>query len=280
VFLCGCPELAAGGPYTRKTIPDYPHPNCDCMVEPRLKDSDDLINELRAYVRGEPAGNDIELWAQEHGLGEDDRQIVIKGPEEIKPWTTQEPDNEFVKQFMSRDGEKIISIDDEIKKVRQVGIAANNSEEFGTIFDKNGVILKVLRGDKNDKNHLYVPSEIDDIIKKGPITNYTLIHYHISGGSFSLDDLQTLLTYKEFSAFYVTTKSGSRYRMALGNTKMTLSELDEYWMKFYAAIEKKLEPDIKSGILTKNYGKIIISRELSRILKNKFEWDYEEVYNE
>jgi hypothetical protein len=27
-FLCDCPELAKGGPYTKATIPPYPHPNC------------------------------------------------------------------------------------------------------------------------------------------------------------------------------------------------------------------------------------------------------------
>jgi hypothetical protein len=72
-FSCACPEIAAEGPYTKDTIPAYPHPNCDCMVEPRLKDSDDLIRDLKDYVNGVPSegANEISLWAQRYELGED-----------------------------------------------------------------------------------------------------------------------------------------------------------------------------------------------------------------
>jgi hypothetical protein len=73
VWLCGCEELATGGPYTKDTIPPYPHPNCDCMVRPRLKDHKEFMRDLKDYVKGVPSegANEISLWAQEHGLGED-----------------------------------------------------------------------------------------------------------------------------------------------------------------------------------------------------------------
>jgi hypothetical protein len=94
VFLCTCPELAAGGPYTKETIPDYPHPNCDCMVEPRLADSDDLIRDLKDYVNGVPSegANEISLWSQEHGLADDGSGVKPQGKEteiEVSPLTAE-----------------------------------------------------------------------------------------------------------------------------------------------------------------------------------------------
>jgi hypothetical protein len=43
------------------------------MVEGRLKDSGDLIKDPKDYVNGVPSegANEISLWAQEHGLGEE-----------------------------------------------------------------------------------------------------------------------------------------------------------------------------------------------------------------
>ncbi|MDR1174691.1 MAG: DUF3626 domain-containing protein [Treponema sp.] len=84
VWLCDCEELAGAGPYTKETIPPYPHPNCDCMVRPRLKDSDDLIRDLKDYINGVPSegANDISLWAQKHGLEEE--PTAIKLPESEK----------------------------------------------------------------------------------------------------------------------------------------------------------------------------------------------------
>jgi hypothetical protein len=64
----------------------------------------------------------------------------------------------------------------ELDKLGLPQIIANNIEEFGTIFDKSGMILKVVRGDKNDKGHLFIPRETEDIIKKGTKGQYTLVH--------------------------------------------------------------------------------------------------------
>jgi hypothetical protein len=65
---------------------DFVTHNCDCMVEPRVKDGDDLINELRAYMKGEPEGNDIALWAQEQGLADDGTVgMMVPGGAEGEP---------------------------------------------------------------------------------------------------------------------------------------------------------------------------------------------------
>jgi hypothetical protein len=65
--------------YNLTTIPDHTYVangiivhNCDCMVEPRVRNGDELIDELRAYVKGEPEGNRIALWAKQHDLGQED----------------------------------------------------------------------------------------------------------------------------------------------------------------------------------------------------------------
>jgi hypothetical protein len=70
---CDCPDIAAAGPYKADNIPPYPHtrhPNCDCLVEPRLKDHDEFIQQLRDYVHGEdtPGAHEIEKWALENNL--------------------------------------------------------------------------------------------------------------------------------------------------------------------------------------------------------------------
>ncbi|MDR0722745.1 MAG: hypothetical protein LBF75_08175, partial [Treponema sp.] len=71
VWLCGCEELAAGGPYTKDTIPPYPHPNCDCMVRPRLKDHEEFMKQLLDYAhdRDTPGARAIEEWADTYDVG-------------------------------------------------------------------------------------------------------------------------------------------------------------------------------------------------------------------
>jgi hypothetical protein len=72
VWLCGCEELAGAGPYTKETIPPYPHPNCDCMVRPRLKDGKEFMQQLLDYVheRDTPGARKIEEWADTYELGD------------------------------------------------------------------------------------------------------------------------------------------------------------------------------------------------------------------
>ncbi|MDR2393331.1 MAG: hypothetical protein LBD93_04160 [Treponema sp.] len=73
VWLCGCEELATGGPYTKDTIPPYPHPNCDCMVRPRLKDPEEFLKQLRDYAhdRDTSGARGIEEWADTYAVGGD-----------------------------------------------------------------------------------------------------------------------------------------------------------------------------------------------------------------
>jgi hypothetical protein len=62
---CECPDLAAGSPYTEDELPDYPHPNCQCEIRPRLMDGNEFINDLKAFARGERVGY-IDDWYNGH----------------------------------------------------------------------------------------------------------------------------------------------------------------------------------------------------------------------
>jgi hypothetical protein len=53
-----------------------------CEVRPRLKDGDDFIKELRAYMNNEPGGEEVARWARDNGLEED---AVISDPADLQP---------------------------------------------------------------------------------------------------------------------------------------------------------------------------------------------------
>lgn len=49
---CTCQSLQDGSPYTEETIPDYPHPNCLCNIEPILRDRETFVEDLAKWSRG------------------------------------------------------------------------------------------------------------------------------------------------------------------------------------------------------------------------------------
>ena len=51
-----CQELADGSPYPADDVPDYPHSNCLCFLVPRLRDSQDFRDDVKAWVNGEDVG--------------------------------------------------------------------------------------------------------------------------------------------------------------------------------------------------------------------------------
>lgn len=64
-----CESRAAGSPYTADAIQvlqDTAHPNDACLVNPVLKDHDEFMAELQAYVDGED--NAIADWASIYGI--------------------------------------------------------------------------------------------------------------------------------------------------------------------------------------------------------------------
>lgn len=65
---CICPELAKSGPYTSDKIPDYPHPNCECVVQPKLRNRESFVDDLARWVNNpESSGTDyISSWHKEY----------------------------------------------------------------------------------------------------------------------------------------------------------------------------------------------------------------------
>ena len=64
-----CESRAAGSPYTAdaiQTLEDTSHANCACECNPVLKDHDEFMAELQAYVDGED--NAIADWASVYGI--------------------------------------------------------------------------------------------------------------------------------------------------------------------------------------------------------------------
>jgi hypothetical protein len=51
-FDCPCPEYEAGSPYELNNVPSYPHPNCSCIVRPRLRDRKEFVNDLVSWKNG------------------------------------------------------------------------------------------------------------------------------------------------------------------------------------------------------------------------------------
>ncbi len=58
---CDCPELAAGSPYTAEELPAYPHPQCACIIRPRLRDPREFIRDLKVWAGGERVGY-LDAW--------------------------------------------------------------------------------------------------------------------------------------------------------------------------------------------------------------------------
>jgi hypothetical protein len=238
VWQCDCPELAAGGPYTRETIPDYPHPNCDCMVEPRLKDAGDLIDELRAYARGEPAGNDIELWAQEHGLGEEGT-VGIQIPGDIEGEPGHRGD--------------LTQIQEDIKQLtgmESVNLAGVDKELAGGIYDGYKIVLDrypVLRGQfsllGNNENRSRISASTNPVT--GEI-NVNLRFFGMSKKSF--EEWYNLLVYIGFYPKGTTWKSPILHEIGHRiDGYLTKKLLDRDWNK--QDFSKNISHTVRNNVL-------------------------------
>jgi hypothetical protein len=130
--------------YNLTTIPDHNYVanriivhNCDCMVEPILKDFDDLIKELQAYVKGDPEGNDIALWAQNNGLAAE-ATVGMKVPGDVDGEPGHRGDitqiQEDIKQLVGIESVDLTGVDKEL--------AGGLYDGYKTVLDR----YPVLRG--------------------------------------------------------------------------------------------------------------------------------------
>jgi hypothetical protein len=64
-----CEDRASGSPYSAEEaqrLTDENHPQCACLLSPILKDRDEFIDELKAYIDGED--NAMADWADLYGI--------------------------------------------------------------------------------------------------------------------------------------------------------------------------------------------------------------------
>jgi hypothetical protein len=61
---CDCPDNEANSPYRLNDIPDYPHPNCLCIIQPVLRSREDFVKDLERWSEGENVGY-LDKWNEE-----------------------------------------------------------------------------------------------------------------------------------------------------------------------------------------------------------------------
>jgi hypothetical protein len=207
-WLCNCPELAAGGPYTKETIPDYPHSNCDCMVEPILRNSDELIDELKAYVRGEPEGNRIALWAQSNNLAEDSIAVQIPGGDEESKYAT------MVKRNVDYSNMSLVkAIKAESKWVSENGERTGNELLSFMSYEKK--ILGTWEGIGGITR--IKKSVIDNILSEFADGSIYCIHCHLNGKMFSAKDMNMMCRIQKIGKMIISLPKRKLYFLTIAS---------------------------------------------------------------
>lgn len=63
-WACKCEEYEKKSPYKYEDIPGYPHPNCLCSINPRLKNGNDFVKDLKSWVKGDSVPY-LDAWYNE-----------------------------------------------------------------------------------------------------------------------------------------------------------------------------------------------------------------------
>jgi L-cystine transport system permease protein len=187
-----------------------------------------------------------------------------------------DPGREIINEFLNRKGQKVVSIESEIDYVKQVGIAANNTKEFGRFIDGDGTILDVIEGTANEtplSDDLI--SKLKELENNGKIDTVIFTHYHPSGCSFSFDDLNTMCGLRAIKEMNLPTNNYGTYSMAINSGEVPSEKrLTDEWNTYKKAIENELKSNQKYSIYNDMEKDIITSRELSRILASLHTWTW------
>ena len=94
-----------------------------------------------------PGAHEIEEWALGNGLLDDGKfqDPGIIGPRDLGP--NYDPDK--VNKFLNRIGEKI-SVDDEMRLIRELGMDSNGKYEYITIYSNDGTIIHTQEGEDQE----------------------------------------------------------------------------------------------------------------------------------
>jgi hypothetical protein len=242
----------------------------------------DILGPSRyaAYKAGTPIDRFVKdgkvLTLEEMKLVQLSRKEVLKifDPEDVIPHVPDDGDREYINTFLDREGQKVESLEKEAEYVMNVGIKAGNNREFASIVSTDGTIIKTIEGTARE-----IPmtdSFINELKNMKPDSIY-LIHFHTSGCSFSPEDLNALCGLPSIRQMQILTASRTLYKMKIPKNAIIPEEAPflrscEVLIK---AMKEKYEPKIRSGEMTKSRRDILISRELSTILKNRYHWIYD-----
>jgi hypothetical protein len=241
--------------------------NCDCMVEPRVRNGDELIDELRAYVKGESEGNRIALWAKQYELGEDGQAVKTSesplSPEtpSMAPVQKQQPasaplDENAVERAMN----------EEAARLRTLG--RKTGKERLTIMTQTGKSAGSWQG---GKSHVTISSTIRRVLENAPNNSLTPIHNHPNSTSFSVDDLDVMCSYDSIKELRVIGYNGTKYRMTVGNgQRVSREELVNFENFIYNSAMEEVAKKTTWGIRTNYYS------ERNRFMAEHFGWKYEE----
>jgi hypothetical protein len=283
---CNCEHYAEQNPW-KVDDPDRPeipvHPNCMCEWRPRLKTDEEIIKAFKEEmaqdleaIDGTQEQRDL-LERIDGAEGEGGNKIIS----DYDKWTPPSVDGsdqgrEIINEFLNRRGQKIESLEAEIDYVKRVGIAANNTKEFGSLVSTDGTIIDVIEGTKSETPLSDVLiKKLQELEANGKVDCFNFIHYHTSGCSFSFADLNAMCGLRAIKEMELATMDNGIYKMAIGGGRVPTQErLTQEWYACKEAIEKKIKSDIMYSTMNAHDIDILTSRELSRILAGIHGWTW------
>jgi hypothetical protein len=176
----------------------------------------------------------------------------------------------MTREFLSRNGQKINSLDEETNYVMNMGKAGGNTREYATFIQGNN-ILKSIRGKSTE-------TPISDSFEKqlfyATENSIKFIHFHPSGCSFSLDDIITFSEVRAFSEMRITTSKGLVFKMSIkdGSVRPLGDDIKKDILQLSPKINTILMPKVRAKELTMAEQKVWASRWLSQLISNKYNW--------
>jgi len=262
-----CDDLVAKSPY-KEPVPAYPHPNCLCNLRPRLKDHDDFINELRAYVNGEPGGEAIERWAAENGLTE---EVSVKAP--------LSPDGTELAREIERGDVDYSSLSNdtavfrEAKWLREQSIDSGN--EISSFIGSDNKVLGTFEGSNNEIT--LMRSTINNLLRNYPAGTVDYIHTHPGGNFFSAADMNMLCRTRGLRRIIVALPNGKSYFLSVHNgQRPSWKTINFTWETMYQKYVSEEKRRLRQRTLLPEH-EIRVINKVNEVMANMFDWRFGEL---
>lgn len=261
-----CDDLAARSPYTIETVPAYPHPNCMCVIRPRLKTRDEFVRELKDYVNGKPGGDEIARWAKGNGL----EKMTARAP-------THSPDGKVLARKTERGRVDFsrLSVDGaalrESKWLIEQSLRTGN-EFLSFIGGSGNRHMGAFEGTANSVT--LMPSTINGLLAGLRNGTADCIHTHPSGKLFSAADMNLACRIRKLGRIIVALPSGEAYFLSVsGGRRQSEAFLHRTWETLfhaYAAEERERSGSRRLSTVRE----INVTMRVSRTMANMFGWRF------